>query len=65
MKYALLIIGVILVVASAVSIGRYLLDYQQLADYGKGYIWGKGFLLIVGMVMTYLGYKKMMNQNPV
>ena len=58
MKYILLIVGGLLAVGSGISIGQYILDYGELSQYGKGYIWGKVLLFMVGWVLLYAGIRQ-------
>jgi FtsH-binding integral membrane protein len=57
MKYILLAIGSLLAFSAGFSIAHYILDYGELSQYGKGYIWGKLFLFIAGLVLFYLGLR--------
>jgi uncharacterized protein (DUF58 family) len=57
MKYILLVIGAVLVIATLISIIQYLPDYSKLSTYGRGYLWGKLFVLSLGGVIIYAGLK--------
>ena len=58
MKYIILIIGILLLIGSAISLGQYVFDYSELTQYGKGFIWGKIFLFIGGLLLIFFGLKK-------
>jgi len=58
MKYFLIILGCILLLISIYQSFPYLLDYQYLSEYGKGYIWGNIILLIIGVLLLLLGIRK-------
>jgi len=59
MKYFFLIIGGLLLIASLISIGQYVFDYGELSQYGKGFIWGKLLLFIFGLILIYIGMKRL------
>jgi len=58
MKYIFYLIGGILLLSSIYSLVQYALDYDVLSQYGKGYIWGKVLMFIIGAVLIYFGFKK-------
>lgn len=58
MKKVVLIIGIVLSLIGFFQGFRYCFDYNTLTHYGKGYVWGSMFLLIIGLVLIYFGLKK-------
>jgi len=50
-KKLLLISGIIVRLFALYPLFKYIFDYQQLSEYGQGYIWGKVFLLLFGLVL--------------
>ncbi len=58
MKKLFLGLGILLILFSVFSFGQYIMDYNVLSDYGKGYIWGKGIILAAGLTLLYFGLKK-------
>jgi len=58
MKKVALIIGIVLSLIGFFQGFRYFFDYKTLTHYGKGYVWGSIFLLIIGLVLIYFGFKK-------
>ena len=58
MKKVALIIGVVLSLIGFFQGFRYFFDYNTLTHYGKGYVWGSIFLLIIGLVLIYFGFKR-------
>lgn len=50
-KKLLLILGIIACVLAIFPLLKYVFDYQQLSEYGRGYIWGKVSLLLVGILL--------------
>tara|TARA_R110002072_G_scaffold214159_10_gene371293 strand:+ start:103 stop:285 length:183 start_codon:yes stop_codon:yes gene_type:complete len=60
MKNLKTIIGLLLIIIALISLIEYAIDYNQLSEYGKGYIWGKIVILIIGffLVFTSLRNKK-------
>lgn len=58
MKKAALIIGIILSLIGALQGFRYFFDYNVLTQYGKGYVWGSVFLIVIGIILIYLGIKR-------
>lgn len=58
MKKILFIAGLFIVVLALTALASYIVDYQDLSAYGKGYIWGKVILLLIGIFFIYWGKKK-------
>jgi len=58
MKKILLYVGLIVVLIAAIPLLNYALDYNILTDYGKGFIWGKILLLLVGAVLIGISQRK-------
>lgn len=50
-KKLLLIFGIIACVFALVPLLQYIFDYGRLSEYGRGFIWGKALLLIIGAVL--------------
>ena len=61
MQKALLYIGIVLCLIGIFPFLQYLLDYKQLSDYGKGFIWGKALIVFVGIFLIILSRRK---KNP-
>jgi uncharacterized membrane protein YraQ (UPF0718 family) len=57
MKRILLIAGLILMGLAIASLVTYLFDYEKLSNYGKGYVWGKIIILILGGFLIFLSRK--------
>lgn len=58
MKKALVIIGVIFCLMGLFQGYKYILDYNLLTEYGKGYVWGASILFVIGVFLIVLGVKK-------
>jgi len=58
MKKILIIAGGILVFLSVIPIIQFVFYYNELSDYGKGYIWGNVILFLLGSLFLFLGIKK-------
>lgn len=58
MKKIVLLMGIVLLLFVIPKGIRYFFDYNTLTQYGKGYVWGSIFLLIIGLVLIFLGLKK-------
>ncbi len=59
MKRILIIVGGILVFLAIVPIVQYVFEYDQLSNYGRGYIWGGNvLLLLLGSLLLYKGIKR-------
>jgi multisubunit Na+/H+ antiporter MnhG subunit len=58
MKKWIAIIGVFITLFGLFQVVKYLFDYNSLTDYGKGYVWGSIFLLIVGFFLIIYGVRK-------
>ncbi|MGF1532831.1 MAG: hypothetical protein ACFCUI_03960 [Bernardetiaceae bacterium] len=43
--------GIILCLAALFSLMTYIFDYAILSAYGKGFIWGKLLLLLIGILL--------------
>ncbi|MEM6764232.1 MAG: hypothetical protein AAF655_04895 [Bacteroidota bacterium] len=58
MKKILFYLGLFLTLISLFSVLQYVFDYEILSAYGKGYLWGKLLLLVLGIVLIYFGRRK-------
>ena len=58
MKKILIIAGGVLVFLSVIPIIQFVFYYNELSDYGKGYIWGNIILFLLGSLFLYMGIKK-------
>ena len=58
MKKVTIVIGMVLSLIGFFQGSSYFFDYNNLTNYGKGYVWGSIFLLMIGLVLIYLGLKK-------
>ena len=65
MRTFLWIISIILVLIGGYQLTKYVKDYSILSQYGKGYIWGSGLLIILGLlIVTFLILKKRKSPTP-
>jgi len=64
MKTILIIAGGIIVFLSVVPIIQFVFDYNELSEYGKGYIWGNILLFLLGCVLLFVGIKKKRKSKP-
>ncbi|MFW5707428.1 MAG: hypothetical protein ACOCX0_03155 [Bacteroidota bacterium] len=58
MKKWITITGVVVVLLGLYQGGRYLLDYNDLTSYGKGYVWGSALIVLSGILLIMFGVKK-------
>lgn len=58
MKKIIVVLGVLAVLLSLVQGGRYIFDYHELSEYGKGFIWGNIILFIAGILLIITGSRK-------
>ena len=65
MKKSALIIGIVLLLIGFIQGVRYLLDYNTLTQYGKGYVWGSILLFVMGILLIYIGVRKKNNQRSI
>ncbi len=63
MKKIALITGIILSLVGFLQGFRYFSDYNILTQYGKGYVWGSVFLLLIGLGLIYFGIRKKKKKN--
>lgn len=63
MKIAVTIFGALIFLIGSYNVINYLSDYNSLAAYGKGFVWGNGILLVFGFTMVYFFSLKKSN-NP-
>jgi len=54
MKKVLLIAGIIILVLGIIPLMQYALDYNDLSNYGKGYIWGKLLITLIGTFLIII-----------
>jgi hypothetical protein len=57
MKYLILFIGIILFIVGFIQTTRYVLNYDALTQYGKGYVWGSAILMLIGIIIIFIGKK--------
>lgn len=65
MKKSALIIGIVLLLIGFIQGVRYLLDYNTLTQYGKGYVLGSILLFVMGILLIYIGVRKKNNQRSI
>lgn len=63
MKKVLLYVGIIICLLGLVPLVEYLFDYNKLSDYGKGFIWGKGLMILIGICLVVIGRKGKQSGN--
>lgn len=61
MKRILLYVGIAFCLFGVFPLLQYIFDYTELSDYGKGYIWGKVFILLIGISLLVISRK--LNRN--
>jgi len=49
MKGIILVLGAIFCLAALSRMSLYIMDYIQLSEYGKGFIWGNILLFLFGL----------------
>lgn len=54
----MLILGIVLCLFALFALLQYVFDYRELSDYGKGFIWGKLLMLLLGIAFIVIGRKK-------
>jgi len=64
MKKWIIIIGTVLFLVGLFQGGRFLMDYNSLTQYGKGYVWGSGLLMLLGFFLILIGVKKKKKTSP-
>jgi hypothetical protein len=58
MKIVLLYVGVVMCLIGIFSSLQYIFDYPKLSDYGKGFIWGKVVIILIGITFIAISRKK-------
>jgi len=58
MKKAIPIIGSLVFLFGVFNIIKYIFDYNVLAAYGKGFVWGNAILMLLGFFMMFFILKK-------
>jgi len=58
MKKWTIVIGVLITLFGLFQSGKFLLDYNTLTQYGKGYVWGSGLLVVIGAFLIIAGLKR-------
>lgn len=58
MKKAVTFLGALMFLFGCFNVINYLSEYNSLAAYGKGFVWGNGILMVIGFTMVYFGLKK-------
>lgn len=57
MRKVLLAIGIILCLIGVFPLFQYIFDYTELSDYGKGFVWGKAVILLIGISLIVISRK--------
>jgi len=57
MRKVIIIFGAIITVIGIYQVSKYLFDYNMLTQYGKGYVWGSIFLIMIGVIFLIIGLK--------
>ncbi len=63
MKKWLIALGALLILMGLMQGGRYITDYKILTQYGKGYVFGSVFLMLLGIILVLLGIKGKKNNH--
>jgi hypothetical protein len=58
MKKILVVTGILISLFGFFPLMRYVFDYNLLSAYGKGFIFGKSVLILVGISLVIIGVKK-------
>ena len=58
MKKVLLYVGVIVCLIGIFPLFQYIFDYAKLSDYGKGFIWGKVVIILIGLSLILISRRK-------
>lgn len=58
MKITIVIVGFLVLLVGCFNLGKYLSDYNALAPYGKGFVWGNVILIVAGLLSVLIGLKK-------
>lgn len=53
MNKIILVVGLMLILMGILPLLAFLLDYDQLTAYGKGYYVGKTILLVIGVLLVF------------
>ncbi len=54
MNYIKGILALLLITKGGIGVYNYIDDYSSLSQYGKGYLWGNGILLLLGLILATL-----------
>jgi len=57
MKKVLLFVGVVMCLIGIFSSFQYIFDYTELSNYGKGFIWGKVGIVLIGISLIAISRK--------
>lgn len=63
MKNLSIVLGLLLILIGLIQGGKYIQDYNILTHYGKGFVWGSGFFIIIGAILLIFGLKKRINSK--
>jgi len=58
MKKWIVAIGTLFLLLGILQFFKYFSNYNILTQYGKGYVWGSGILIIIGIILIIAGTKK-------
>jgi hypothetical protein len=58
MKKKIALIGAAISLLGLYQVNKYLLNYKNLTQYGKGYVLGSFLLLIIGIFLMIYGIRK-------
>lgn len=63
MKRIIFVIGILVTAASVISIFPHIAEYENLTEYGSGYIVGKILLAVLGISLIVIGKRKSVHSN--
>jgi len=58
MKKTVLVTGSFVFLYGLFNSIKYVFDYDALAAYGKGYVWGNAVLMLLGFLLVFFALKR-------
>lgn len=57
--YILTLLGVFISIFGLFRFAQYAFRFEELSEYGRGFVAGNAIMVLIGAVLIYIGYSKL------